>query len=113
MNQRLKTLEEANARLEALLGQRHSSTSGAGELTRASEVPLNLPISHVPILEPESSHHTHANGRSRDGLDLDVSMPPEFVGVLSALERLKRELPSHIVADDAWATTNVCRLWES
>lgn len=124
MNARIKALETTNARLEALLTERgglsreseepeQGEQGEAGEAGEAGEQrPITLPVSHVPILQPSASFTRETNG----SLDIDIedaSSSPEFAGVLSALERLQRELPSHIVSEDAWSTPNVCRLWES
>ncbi|BEJ12169.1 hypothetical protein CspHIS471_0206290 [Cutaneotrichosporon sp. HIS471] len=84
VNNRLKALETANARLEALVAGREQ----------------------VSTAEPAPPF--------KDRLDLELergSSEPQFTGVLSALERLKQELPAHLARDEAWAPQTVTRLF--
>lgn len=117
VNQRLKALEMENAQLAALVAQHGRST----ERRRSPSAPSHMPIQQeAPPGRAPPSFTDAANGRGR-GLDLELDereratpdLEPGYSGVLSALERLKRELPGHIAGDEAWAPPVVCRLWES
>lgn len=99
VTQRLKQLEAANARFEALFQQlaKNGTLSGINPGPTPTDTTADQPSIAGPAREEGEAVRTEG----------------DYQGVLQAIERLKDELPSHIAADEAWSPAVVCPIWES
>lgn len=101
---RIKQLEAAQARFEALVSQlQGGGLSDLQDGLKNGTVGLDLHFS------PDGSD-THD---SQHGSETTDSPPTQSSGVLQAVERLKRELPAHLASNPAWSPAVVGQLWES